>query len=286
MNKKFNQSILLILFFVTHAVLASSTPVAPPKKIITLIPSLGELAAALLENTDSIVGVTEFTDYPASLKSKPNIGPYDKVSLEKVLALKPDLVLASHGGNSQDQVERLQELKIPTLVVRTDNVAQVSDAILAVGHALGVSARAHQLDQKFKSQIEAIRARSLKKLKNQKKLTVLLQVGDEPLIVAGRDGFLNEAIELVGAQNIYSEQKGGYPRVSYEDVVKKNPDIILVLALHGEKKSFDKMMMQWKRFPHLKAVQNNRLKVLQADELLRPGVRLPIGIEKLEQAVQ
>lgn len=273
----------ITFIFAALTSLSSGVAGVTPKRIVTLIPSLGELAAELLENTKTIVGVSEFTDYPKTLKTIATIGPYDKVSLERILALKPDLVLASFGGNSKDQVERLQELKIPTLVVKTENVGQVSEAILSVGRALGVKARAEMLNVQFKTQIEAIRARIPHYIVPY---TVLLQIGDEPLVVAGRDGFLNEAIEIVGAKNVYSDQKGSYPRVSYEDVVKRNPDAILVLALHGDEATFEKMLSQWRRFPNLKAVKNGKLKILHADELLRPGIRLPIGIEKLEKAIR
>src|SRR4051812_45152654 len=92
-----------------------------PKRIVTLAPSLGELASDLLgPELDRIVGVSEFTDYPPTLSKIPSIGPYVRINVEKVLSLKPDLVLGTVSGNSKEQVEQLIALGLHVLTVKAE----------------------------------------------------------------------------------------------------------------------------------------------------------------------
>lgn len=252
---------------------------ASPKRVVTLIPSLGELASEILESTDTIVGVSEFTDYPASLKSKKTVGPYSKVNLEAVLELRPDLVLASTDGNLKDQIDRLRELKIPVLVVNTSRIQQIEESITQVAQALARPEKGKSLLEKFKKDIQAIRERA----KKRNPVQVLLQIGDEPLVVVGGDSFLSEALEIVGAKNVYADLKLAYPRISYEDVVKRNPERILVFALSDDPVVFEKMVKQWGRFPGMRSVKGRGITVLKADELLRPGSRLIHGLILLEK---
>lgn len=261
------------------ALLHATSVNASPKRVVTLIPSLGELASEILESTDTIVGVSEFTDYPAGLKSKKTVGPYSKVNLEAVLELRPDLVLASTDGNLKDQIDRLRELKIPVLVVNTSRIQQIEESITQVAQALARPEKGKALLEKFKKDIQAIRERA----KKRNPVQTLLQIGDEPLVVVGGDSFLSEALEIVGAKNVYADLKLAYPRISYEDVVKRNPERILVFALSDDPVVFEKMVKQWGRFPGMRSVKNRGITVLKADELLRPGSRLIHGLTLLEK---
>src|SRR6478672_2161638 len=108
-----------------------------PRRIVTLAPSLAELAADLAgEKIERIVGVSEYTDFPPALKKVESIGPYHKFNLEKVVSLKPDLVLATSDGNSRDQVLHLRELGVPVVVVETQSLAQVVSSIRLIGQAM------------------------------------------------------------------------------------------------------------------------------------------------------
>lgn len=271
----FNRSACFFLL----ALAGSSSAYAAPKRVVTLIPSLGELASEILESTDTIVGVSEFTDYPAALKTKKTIGPYYKVNLEAVVELRPDLVLASTDGNLKDQIDRLRELKIPVVVVKTSRMREIEESITQVSEALGKAEKGKTLLARFKRDVQSIRDRA----KKRKSLRVLLQVGDEPLVVVGGESFLSEALEVVGAKNAYSDSKLPYPRIAYEDVVKRNPDRILVFALSDDRAVFEKMAKQWERFPGLKSIRNKGVTIFKADELLRPGSRLIRGLELLER---
>jgi len=253
-----------------------------PVRIITLAPSLGELAADLIgTEIDRIVAVSEYTDYPPNLRRLPTVGPYVRFNLEKVVSMKPDLVLATLDGNSRDQVLHLRELKIPVVVVGTESIEQVLVSVELVANAVGAPALGASMREQLKTGIERIRARG----KNRPKPRVLLQIGEDPVIVVGRKSFLHESLEAVGAINIYGDSKDHYPRPALEDVIHRDPDQIIVLALGKDLRPFHEMAKRWGQYPQMRAVKNRKVSVLQGDAVLRPSLRLLEGLSLLEKAI-
>jgi iron complex transport system substrate-binding protein len=252
-----------------------------PQRIVTLAPSLAELAADFLGiDLQRIVGVTESTDYPPALKNVSSVGQYQRLNLEKIISLKPDLVLATEDGNSKDQIDHLREVGVPVLVLNTNHFSEIEASMKTVATVLGVSDQS--LITHFEKRIAEFRARGEKRTPKKR---VLIELDDEPLVVAGGRSFLNDALQLVGAQNIYADSDQGYPRPSKEDVSKKDPDVILVPTFGTEKASYMKKAEQWLRFPDLKAVKTKNVKVIFGDPLLRPSMRLLEGLAILEKAI-
>ena len=254
-----------------------------PIRIVTLAPSLAELVFELSGTGDRLVGVSEYTDFPSELKKVKTIGPYSHINLETVFALKPDLVLATLDGNSKDQIGHLRELGVPVIVVGTETFIQIENSITLISTALGEGKAGLALIEKLRSGLrkiqDEVRARKTPARR------VLIQLGDDPVIVVGHGSFLHEAIGLVGGTNIYGDALSHYPRPSVEDVVQKNPDVILILALSGDLSSFEKMVQKWEHFPQLKAVQGKSIRILHADSLLRPTGRLLDGLRLLMKAI-
>ncbi len=259
--------------------------VEKPARVVTLIPSLGELAADLCEtHYERIVGVSDSTDYPPALKGRSSIGPYHHFNLERVVALKPDLVLATHSGNSKDQIEHLRELGLPVVVVRTESFAEIEQSIELVGKAMGSAPAATALLERFRTGITQLKNRAgARPVANRRR--VMLELGDEPLIVAGGKSFLSEALALVGATNVFGDLASAYPRPSTEELIQRDPDAILVLALGDDTAYFAKLAANWKQHPKLKAFKNGNVKILRGDEILRPSLRLLEGLARLERAI-
>ncbi|MGK5082289.1 helical backbone metal receptor [Bdellovibrionota bacterium FG-1] len=255
-----------------------------PTRVVTLAPSLGELVADLNEKrVDRIVGVSEYTDFPVSLKKISSVGAYTRFNIEKVVSLKPDLVLATLDGNPKDQVLHLREIKIPVIVVDTSSFTQVAQSIKLVAQALGTPAEGDKMARIFSEGL--VTFRSLVRARTTPKSRVFLQVGGDPLVTVGQGAFLNDALEAVGAINIYGDVVAHYPTPSLEDVIRRKPDVILVLALNGDQAVFRKMATQWSRFSTLPAVKNGKVRVLKDDAVLRPTRRLLEGLALLEKAV-
>ncbi len=296
MKKSFN---FIILFFSFHSIFANDLLAISanelldatgtkvklldhPSRIVTLVPSLAELTADILgDDIEKIVGVSEYTNYPPALKTRISIGPYYRFNIEKVVSLKPDLVLATTDGNPKDQVLHLRELGIPVLVVKTGRLREIEDSILIVARALGKTTRGDQMLAQFRQGIDRIRERA----KKREKKKTLVQVGGNPLVVVGGKSFLNEAIEIIGATNLYQDAKQGYPKPGVEDVVKRNPEIILVLAMDENLVPFWRMAGDWQQFKLIEAVKKKRVYVMRGDAILRPTLRLLEGLSILEKTI-
>jgi iron complex transport system substrate-binding protein len=256
---------------------------AQPSRIVTLAPSLGELAADLSEDEISrIVGVSEFSDYPPMLMKVPSVGSYAKFNLEKVFALKPDLVLATLDGNSKDQVLHLRELGLPVVVVATESLSDVEASMRMVGLAMGVPQRGERMAAQFARGLQRIREKASRPGVRR----VLIQVGGDPLVVVGAKSFLHDVVVAIGGVNVYADSAARYPRPSIEDVLRRNPDVIVVLSLGKDEKAFRQMAARWAKFPGINAVKSGRVRVLKGDQVVRPTIRLLEGLSLLEKAVQ
>jgi iron complex transport system substrate-binding protein len=253
-----------------------------PLRIVTLVPSLGELVAEFIgNNLARIVGVSEYTDYPPTLQKVSSVGSFVHLNLEKIVSLKPDLVLGTLDGNRKDEVLHLRELHLPTVLVKTGSFEEMENSIQLVASLLDKVDEGKLARQKLMSGMSQIRERAKTHL-NRK---VMLQVGGDPLVVVGKKSVLHEAIELMGASNIYADSSVSYPRPSLEDVLRRNPDFIIVAAMGADLEPFKKMVQRWKQFPKLTAVKNRHVILLQSDALLRPTVRILEGLTQLEEAI-
>ena len=260
--------------------------VGHPKRVVTLAPSLGELAFEILgkENASRIVGVTEYTKTPSGI-SPTNVGSYAKPNIEKIVSLKPTLVVATMDGNPKNTINRLRELNMRVLVVRTETLEQVMESMRWLGLALGQGKKGEQIAQDLKAGIAKIEERVKRKAANLPKRKVMFQVGEQPLVVAGKNTFINDIGRVLFLENVYETEKTNYPRPSVEDVLKKNPDVILVLSTTSDLKEFRRAQERWQKFNTLSAVKNGKVKFLAADLVLKPTLRLVEGFEEVEKAV-
>jgi len=260
------------------------TLVERPLRIVTVAPSLAEVAGDLLvDELDRIVGVSEHTTFPPALTNRPSIGPFFKLNLERILSLKPDLVLATKDGNSREEVRHLRELKLPVVVVSTSNLGEVSRSMELIGEALGVPDRGKRMSAQFNAGLESLRKRAAAR---KIALHILIQIGMDPLVVAGGNSFVSDAVSVLGVKNIYQAAEQPYPRPSLEDAVIKSPDVILIVAMssnvhelqHSEGK-------KWRSFQRIKAVKDNRIYVLPGDRILRPSLGLLEGLALVERTL-
>jgi iron complex transport system substrate-binding protein len=256
---------------------------ASPQRIVSLAPSLTEIILELIEpQSHRVVGITEYTAEHPQLREAKSVGPFHRFNLEAVVGLKPDWVFATRDGNSKDQVERLAELGLRVLTVSTESLEEVGRSVQLIGEALGRKDLAKLKADAFHRELQ-----ELEKTSRPVPLPrVMLQLGAEPLVVVGGKGFLSSALQLAGAQNVYSDWSKPYPRPSVEDVVRRKPDWILILGMGKNPSEFDRIVADWKRFANLPAVQKKQVVVLFEDTLARPGLKTPSGIRALRKLIQ
>jgi iron complex transport system substrate-binding protein len=272
---------------ILFALLSSVSAVAaPPKRVIPLMPSLAEIAVAILGDDAAIAGITEYTDFPASLAKKPSVGPYAKPNVETILALKPDLVLAGEDESPKDVLRRLRALGIRVVSVGTESLSKTRASFATIGRVLERPKEAAATLSKFDSAIAAVAERAASRRKaNRRETRVLLQVGDDPLIVAGGTSFLHEGLEILGVKNVYGDVKSSFPRIAVEDALRRNPDAILLVALSDDLRTFERAQAKWNGYSSLRAVKEGKVKILRSDALVRPGPRFPEGLIALENAL-
>lgn len=244
-----------------------------PKRIISLAPNVTEILFALgLGN--NIVGVTNFCDYPPEAKKKTKIGGMSNPSLEAIISLKPDIVILTTDGNPKEFKVRLDSLKIRTYVVETRRIKDLPPGIRSLGTALGVAGKADRLA----SEIEQALQKHIVRKTTGPKRKVLFIVWPEPLIAAGPGTVIDDAINLVGADNIAGKANAVYPKYSIEDILRTSPDLIIVGKGMVDVKKVSEGLIR--RIQMLPAVKNNKVYYV-SDDLYRLGPRTIRGIDEI-----
>ncbi len=262
-----------------------AVPLEPaPSRIVTLTPGVSEMVSSLLGEADQkkIVGVSEYSDYPEALKqSAVEVGPYYKLSVERILALKPDLVIGSIDGNDQPGVSKLRELGVRTLILNSQSLKQIEESYLKLGQILRAEASAKKLLEGWNLELNSMAAK-VKSNALLRSLSLVLQVGDSPLVVVGKNTFISELLVRVGISILPKDEEGTYLRPSKERIYQLNPDWIFILALGQDQLAYEEMKKAWlKTLPDMKASKSAQVRVLRADALIRPTVRCVEGLKTL-----
>ncbi|MGO9380404.1 MAG: ABC transporter substrate-binding protein [Dissulfurispiraceae bacterium] len=275
MNK---YGVLFVLFLSLHFFLCTNSAAESPKRIISLAPSTTEILFALGLG-DNIVGVSSFSDYPAEAKKKPTVGGMSNPSIEAVISLKPDTVIMSLDGNPKGFEERLRSLNIRTYMFRTKRIAELPQGVRDLGVALGQRERAESLAEHIGAGIRAISVKG----GATKKKKILFIIWPEPLIVAGPGSIADDAISILGGQNIADETKITYPKFSIEEIIRRSPDIIFIAKGTGMMEKVSQGLLE--RLNKVPAVRNKKVYYV-GDYLLRLGPRTVTGIEELKRYME
>ncbi len=264
--------ILLVL-----AAAARARGQTPPNRIVSTAPSLTELLYALGLG-DRVVGVDRFSRYPADALNKPKIGDYANPNLEAIAALRPDLVLIP--PNPVKLAERLGLLRLPTLEVDQEGIAKLYESFRLVGEATGAREQAAKLTASVRAQLEQVRARAA----SRKRTRMMFVVGRTPnrldgLIVVGQASYLNEIIALAGGENVFRDAVASYPGVSLEEVLARNPDVIVDMGDMADTVGVtDQHKRQvarlWERLGSVSAVKQRRVYAVASDIYVVPGPRV------------
>lgn len=240
-----------------------------PMRIVSLAPSHTEVLFALgLGNR--VVGRTDFCDYPAEAAKVPSVGGYSQPSVETIMAVKPDLILASF-GTPKEIIEQLRKLGVPVIGYNPETIADITRLIWEVGKVTDTEGTAIRLVQKMKDRIAAVQ----KVVQNAPKPTVFWEVWHDPIYTAGHNTYINDLINLAGGINIAAETKG-WPVYSLEMLLAKNPDVYIATK---DQWSSPGNIPARPGYNQLKAVKTNRVYVIDANTVNRPSLRLVDGLE-------
>lgn len=255
---------------------------ATPQRIVSLSPSNTEILADL-GLTDRLVGVTDVCDYPPEVKNKTRIGGYGAISIEKVAAARPDLVVASD-LTPRETVVRLRDLGLPVAVIAPRNTGHMIRDLRMVGLLTGTERRAGELAANLSDRVAAIRPCP----SATGRPTVAHVVWHSPLYVSGNDTLQNDVIVLAGGENVFASMNG-WGTVSLEEFLMKNPDIIIVNGGGGmdstQKDVILEAFMNNPQYASLSAVKNKRVYAVNADIISRPAPRIVDAAEQVARLI-
>jgi vitamin B12 transport system substrate-binding protein len=252
--------------------LAVSGPATAVERVVSLAPSLSEIVVEL-GSADLLVGVLDAGERSAALKDLPSVGRYGQLDMERLLSLKPDLLLLWPGSVGPAQREQLKRLNMPTYVVEPHSLEQLTAQIEAIAIQLGRPERGVTLAADLRQKLDNLRQR----YRRDKPLQVFYQVWDRPLYTVGGGQIISDALEVCGARNVFADLTLPAPQVSIEAVLQRNPEVILA--------SDQAQLDAWKAWPQVAAVVQGQLLLVVDKGLERPSGQMIEATAKLCQVI-
>lgn len=245
-----------------------------PERIVSLAPSHTEVLFALGLGP-RVCGVTKYCDYPAEAREKPDVGGFANPSVERILELKPDLVVATEAQKTL--VGQLESLGMPVIAVAAKTVGEVPDLISTIGRAAGVDSRAATLTADLKARIEKVTS-GTKTILEKDRTRVYYELWFDPITSVGPGSFLHDLIGLAGGINIMGDAKSAYPTASQEIIIQRNPQVILYA--HGRQRTDQ---ISWRPgWTTISAVKAGRIISFPDENIfMRAGPRIVDALEEL-----
>lgn len=282
---------LIVLFFPANSAIASAqktvvdqlgrTVTIPddPKRIVSLAPSITEIIFALHQE-HRLKGATIFSDYPEAAKTYPRVGTYIRPDLERIVALKPDLCIATRDGNPIALVKRLEALHVPVYAVDPRNLVTVMQALESIGQILNASGKAEMVVNDMKHRIRHVE-QIVSATKGRPR--VFLQIGISPIVSVGTDTFIHELIVKAGGTNIAAGSVP-YPRFTREQVLQRQPEVMIITSM-ARSAVFQKIKLEWESWKDLPAARNGRIHMVDSNIFDRPTPRLVDALEVLARRI-
>ena len=245
----------------------------PAERIISLAPHITESLFSAGAG-DKIVGVVSFSDYPEAAKKITRIGGYSSINIEKIISLKPDLIVAWSSGSNLQQIKKLSDLGFTVFLSEPHLPLDIAITIQRFGELAGTEKIAIKSAEEFIKHYRELKNR----YSNRKKVKVFYQIWNKPLMTVSGKHLISNIIDLCGGVNIFSDLRTLTPSVSIEAVVASNAEVI-VAGQMGETNS--DWANEWKPWSQLPAVKNDHIYFVNPDFLHRVGPRILQGADQL-----
>ena len=247
---------IILLFSLLPGVCAGSV-LPPPQRIVSLGPIITEMIY-LLDADKQLIANTSYCIKPEDARNKEKIGSMIQMNVEKIISLRPDLILASPLSKAK-QLAVLENMGVRVKrITNPKTFAEMCQLTLTMGELLGREEKARMIVDQAQKEVDAVLAIT----RNLPKKTVFMQIGVKPLHSATRDTFLNEYIEYAGGINIAAQEKTGV--YSREKVLEGNPDVIFITTMGSSEALGEHEKETWMRYPTLKAAQKNEIHILNS----------------------
>lgn len=246
---------------------------APARRVVSLAPHLTELMFAIGAG-DRVVGTVEYADFPEAANRVPRVGDSALLDLERIVAMKPDLLLVWRHGNSPQQLQRLAALRLPTYASEARTLADIARTLRDLGVLTAAQAQAEQRATAFEGAVSDLRTRYA----GRRRIDVFYQIWNRPLITVNGEHLISQVLELCGAHNVFATERLLTPTVTEEAVLLANPDAIVA----GWSDSFGPAPLDgWRRLRSLRAARQGHLLQVDPDLLHRQSDRVVLGAREL-----
>jgi iron complex transport system substrate-binding protein len=241
-----------------------------PHRVICLMPSVTDTVFALGAG-DDVVGITDYTQYPAEALKKPSVGDLINPSIETIVALHPDLVIGVQPTGPMESTEQLERLGVPVFLVSPHGIAGIIHSVETIGQALNRTPQAYALAASLQHRVDVVRARA----KGLPQPTVFMPIWYDPIITIGKHAFITEIIESAGGHSVTDDLTTDWPQISLEIVLERAPEALVLVR--GGKTTLAALQSRpgWSSVP---AVQQRRVYYVD-DRINFPS---PVAIDALE----
>ena len=246
-----------------------------PLRMVSLSPGATEMLFAAGAGAQ-VIATVEYSDEPAAARAVPRIGDVATIDMERLVALRPDVVVAWPAGGNPAQRDKLAGLGIPTYDQQVVRLSDLPGSLRRLGALAGTQAAAERAANSLEMRLAAL-ARTYGTPADHRP-TVLLQVWNRPIYTVGGKHLMSDALTLCGARNVFADLPEPGPLVDTEAVIARNPDIIVAAAPPGEGAAW---VADWQRFPTLAAVREHRVVAFENQALSRLGPSVLDATEEL-----
>jgi len=246
-------------------------------RIVSLAPNLTEIVYAVGAG-DRLVGRTKYCDYPAEVKNVAEIGDTMTPSIERIIALKPQVVLVSTASQLEAFTRQLDQQKIAVYVTNPHSLEEVFRSIATLGDLFGTHERAEKLVADLRRRADIVAAA----VSSTKPVTVFYQVSNEPLYTIGRESYLTDLVRRAGGVSVTADVPTSFPRFSGEAALAARPEAIILPTGGSMGTANSTVAAPLRNSP---AALNNRVFKINEDHLSRPGPRLVDGLEAMARAL-
>lgn len=243
------------------------------QRIISLAPHITE-SLFVAGAGDKIIGAVSYSDYPEEAKKIPRVGGYPSLDLEKIVSLKPDIVIAWSSGNNKNQIDKLRSFGITVFLSEPRYPNDIAKTIQRFGVLAGTETIAKKASSNFLNHYLSLK----KRFSSKKKVKVFYQIWNKPIMTISGGHLISEIIELCGGENVFANLKTLTPRISLESVLASNSEVIIS---GGMGKPRPEWVEEWKPWPQLPAVKNDQLYFIDPALMQRVGPRILQGADKL-----
>ena len=247
--------------------------VGPARRIVSLAPHITELLFAAGAG-DSVVGVVAYSNYPAAAQRLPKVGDVNALDLERIVALKPDLVMVWQQGSPQAQLDVLSALGLPVYYNQPRSLDEIARTLERFGALAGTRRTADAAARAFRQRLAALRAH----YRGRDTVTVFHQIWDQPLMTVNGEHLISQVLALCGGRNVFGDLPPLVPHVSIEAVLDADPE---VSGAAGTGSAAQAGLGLWFGWPRLRAIARGNVYVIDPDLISRHSPRILDGAEQL-----